>query len=165
GGAKSLAPAETANDSDPDGADGGATSGTTGGGGTRGAGAATTGQTGAPAGSAGDDGSYLDGVGGGQTDWGDPAVSGDAEVVVAQGDADDPSLAMAAASPQSIPAPTSSAALPLATLGVGAGMLVAAILPPILAQRSGPPRRRLPDQPFSPAGASPDPPRPGTRLP
>jgi hypothetical protein len=61
-------------------------------------------------------------------------LSGDAEVVAL---GEDPALAIAAARPQSIPPPPARATTRLAMLGVGGGLLAAAILPPVLAGHGG----------------------------
>jgi phosphate ABC transporter phosphate-binding protein len=125
GGAKDLPLDQTANNSDPTGT-GGPDGGSNSAGGTTDANKAGGGPTGSD-----------NGTNGSGTSGDGPGLAGDAEVVPAgEGDA---ALVMAAASPQSIPVLTSSAATRLAMLGVGTGILAAAVLPPILAKRS---RRR-----------------------
>jgi phosphate ABC transporter phosphate-binding protein len=168
GGATSLSPTETANDSKPSGA-GDASSGATG---QNGGGAPATGGANGAAGASGGvgasgalaagdqtSGNSNTGADGGTTQ-GVAALAGDA-AVVAQAADDDDALEMAAASPGSIPAPMSSATAQIAMLGVGAGMLAAAVLPPVLAQR-GPRRDR--NRLSALAGAKPAGTRPGTRL-
>ncbi|MDR1633388.1 MAG: phosphate ABC transporter substrate-binding protein PstS [Bifidobacteriaceae bacterium] len=133
GGAKNLSLDQTANQSDPDGVSGGGTGGSGGGGGTsngNGAGADGSGGAGGlgePAGAnLGQDGAGL---------------AGDTEVV-SPGEAD-PVLAMAAASPQSIPAPGATSAARLVMLAAGAGVLAATILPPVLGKRGARKRPKL----------------------
>ncbi|MDR2373775.1 MAG: phosphate ABC transporter substrate-binding protein PstS [Bifidobacteriaceae bacterium] len=147
GGAKDLPLEQTANNSDPAGASGSS--------GNAGLGAVGDGAgTAGGGGSAGAGGDAAAGSLGAQ----DQSATGDSEVVSAGQDA--ASLAMAAASPQSIPAPTSSAATQLAMLGVGAGVRAAALTPPILSKRGGRRRGRL----SALAGAGPAGPAPGKRL-
>jgi hypothetical protein len=134
GGARDTPLDQTANNSSGEGISGGEQSSTPGVDGT-------TGGTGGGSDEGAGGGSGAAGQADTETETGGPALAGDSEVVLPGEDA---ALVMAAASPQQIPAPVANPATRLATLAAGAGVLAAAVVPPIAAKRASRRRPKLP---------------------